>query len=99
MWKVGQLFKPNIHQNCKRKGIELNICCNASEVKNSVAYRVCPERGVAPHLSRLTILAGTFCSHSYTHTALSGTFEHCSFLYTSKYSARRVTITARYYLN
>jgi len=70
MLKVGQFFKPNIHQNCKMKGIELNIYLNASEVKNRVAYRVCPERGVAPHPSRLTILAGTFCSHSYTHSAV-----------------------------
>jgi len=81
MLKVGQFFKPNIYQTCKMKGIELNIYFIASEVKNSVAYRACPERSVAPQLSRLNILTGTFCSHTHTHThtALSGTFEHVLF--------------------
>jgi hypothetical protein len=83
MLKVDQFFKPTVHQNCKMKGIELIIYFNVGAVKNNVAYRACPERGVAPRLSRLTILAGTFCSHSHTHThthtALSGTFEHLFF--------------------
>ena len=67
------------------KGIELNVYFNPSEVKNSVAFRACQERGVAPHLSRLTILAGTFCSHSHTHTHTQRCPVHlniCSFFCT-----------------
>jgi len=43
MLKVGQFFKPNIHQNRKMKSAELNIYFNASEGEVTV-WRTAPAR-------------------------------------------------------